>query len=121
MLKSMFLMQKQAKILVALKDGAQSWHISSLAKAAGTTYVHTCNFLLECERKGIVQSEKHGRMKSIRLTDRGAQLAELVAGIYLYMDIDQQHASHAGTDASAAKEKPEEREREKDKERERKP
>lgn len=76
------LKEKQAKILLLLRDQSQGWYISSLAKSSGTTYVHTCNFLLACERLGIVASEKHGRSKSIKLTEKGAALAESVGAIY---------------------------------------
>lgn len=79
---SILLRDKQAGILVALKDGSQSWYISSLAKAANTTYVHTCNFLAECEKLNLVSSEKHGKMKTIKLTDKGRAVAEHISEIY---------------------------------------
>lgn len=83
--KSLLLMDKQARMLVALRDQTQSWYISSLAKATGTTYVHACNFLIECERLGMVESERHGKIKTIRLTEKGAQIAALVSDIYSSM------------------------------------
>ncbi len=76
------LKEKQAKVLLLLRDQSQGWYISSLAKSSGTTYVHTCNFLLACERLGLVTSEKHGRSKSIRLTEKGAALAESLSAVY---------------------------------------
>lgn len=78
----LLLMEKQATIILTLKNTSQEWNISSLAKAAGTTYVHACNFLILCESKGIVSSERHGRIKAIRLTDKGARLADMVDGIH---------------------------------------
>ncbi|MCL4403304.1 MAG: MarR family winged helix-turn-helix transcriptional regulator [Candidatus Marsarchaeota archaeon] len=78
----LLLMEKQATIILTLKSNAQEWNISSLAKAAGTTYVHACNFLILCESKGIVSSERHGRIKTIKLTEKGARLAEMVDGIH---------------------------------------
>ena len=79
---NILLRNKQAGILIALKDTSQSWYISSLAKAADTTYVHACNFLSECEKLGLTSSEKHGKMKTIKLTDKGRKVAEQIAGIY---------------------------------------
>lgn len=73
---------KQAMILVSLKEGKQPWHISSLSKACNTTYVHTSNFIKKCERMGIVQNERHGKTKEIKLTEKGAKLAEMLSGVY---------------------------------------
>ncbi len=73
---------KQARILMALKDSTQNWYISSLAKSANTTYVHACNFLLDCERLGITKSEKHGKIKTIKLTEKGGQIVDSLNTIY---------------------------------------
>ncbi len=72
---------KQSRLLLALRDQSQSWYISSLAKASGTTYVHACNFLNTCESMGIVQSEKHGKIKLIKLTEKGTKLADALAAL----------------------------------------
>lgn len=73
---------KHARILLALRDKSQSWYIASLAKAAGATYVHTCNFVDSCEKIGFVASEKHGKEKMLKLTEKGSRIADMVAGIY---------------------------------------
>jgi predicted transcriptional regulator len=78
---NILLKQKQAKILLVLKDTTQNWYISTLAKASNTTYVHTCNFLVMCETLGITTSEKHGKLKLIKLTDKGAKLADLITTV----------------------------------------
>jgi len=76
------LKEKQARILVALRSGQIPWHITTLAQECGSTYVHVCNFINVCEKLGIVKNEKHGKTKDIKLTEKGAQLADMVAGIY---------------------------------------
>ena len=81
MKNNIILKQKQTKILLALRDTSQNWYISSLAKASNTTYVHTCNFLATCESLGIVTSERHGKLKVIKLTDNGFKLADMVSSI----------------------------------------
>ncbi len=73
---------KQARILLSLKASGQELYISSLAKATGTTYVHACKFLRECESRGITASERHGRVKVIKLTDKGVQLAGMIESMY---------------------------------------
>ncbi len=76
---------KQTRILVALRDTNQAWYVSSLAKAAGTTYVHACNFINVCEELGIVNCEKHGKLKVVKLTEKGAKMAEMISGISALM------------------------------------
>ena len=77
---------KHLKILLALRDTSQSWHITSLAKASNTTYVHTCNFLVACEQLGITNSEKHGKIKLIKLTAKGIKLADMLSSAYAMMN-----------------------------------
>ncbi|MGD0510234.1 MAG: hypothetical protein ABSA33_00170 [Candidatus Micrarchaeaceae archaeon] len=89
---NIILKQKQTKILLALKDTSQSWYISSLAKASGTTYVHACNFLVACEALGIVSSEKHGKMKMIMLTERGLKIAEMITSINSLINLQEPQA-----------------------------
>lgn len=74
----MLLRGKQAGILLALRDVSQAWYVSSLAKAAGTTYVHACNFINRCEDLGVVNCEKHGKLKVVKLTDKGARITEML-------------------------------------------
>lgn len=69
---------KQLRILLLLRDKTKDWYISTLAKASGTTYVHACNFILQCEGYGITTSEKHGKIKVVRLTDKGLQLSDML-------------------------------------------
>lgn len=110
------LKDKQARIILSLKSKEQEWYLSSLAKATGTTYVHACKFINACEGKGLTESERHGRIKAIKLTERGVQLAELVSGIYGIMNQPQKEAE-AKERKEAEKEKKEDKEN-KDKEKE---
>lgn len=82
MANSILFKDKHIRILLALRDTTQSWYIASLAKASNTTYVHVCNFLNSCEDLGITGSEKHGKIKLIKLTEKGAKLAETIANAY---------------------------------------
>lgn len=87
---NIILKQKQIKILIALKDTSQNWYMSTLAKASSTTYVHTCNFLATCETLGITSSEKHGKLKLIKLTERGSKIVELIIGINSLVNSQEQ-------------------------------
>lgn len=78
-LKDILFKQKQLRILLLLKDKSKDWYISELAKSASTTYVHACNFVMACESSGIVSSEKHGKLKVVKLTEKGIQIADNLA------------------------------------------
>ena len=91
-MENILLKEKQANILVALMDASQSWYISSLAKAANTTYVHACNFLVECEKLGLTSSEKHGKIKTIKLTEKGKDVAERLVDIYKAIRPEEQES-----------------------------
>lgn len=78
----LLLKDKQARILIMLKNTQQPWYLSTLAKASDTTYVHTSNFIRECEKIGIITNEKHGKIKQVRLTEKGHQLADMLNSVY---------------------------------------
>ncbi len=79
---SIVLKDKQAKIFLSLKNTQQPWHISNLATSCGATYVHTHNFIKLCESLGLTTIEKHGKLKEIKLTEKGMQMAEMITNIY---------------------------------------
>jgi predicted transcriptional regulator len=73
---------KQTRILLSLRNNQQPWYISTLAKSSDATYVHTSNFLKKCEILGITTNEKHGKIKEIKLTEKGIQIANMLSNIY---------------------------------------
>ena len=82
---NILLKTKQARILLILRNSTQEWYVSSIAKASETTYVHACNFINVCNKLGITTSDKHGKRKVIRLTDKGAKIAEMLDAINLLL------------------------------------
>lgn len=78
----MLFKEKQLLIILKLRDSSKDWNISGLAKETGTTYVHSCNFVSECENAGLVTGEKHGKIKVIKLTDRGKRIADSLFEVY---------------------------------------
>ena len=76
------LKDKQARIILSLKSNDREWYISSLAKATGTTYVHACNFLTACDSMGITASERRGKLKVVKLTEKGSKIADLIDSMY---------------------------------------
>jgi predicted transcriptional regulator len=102
--ETIILKDKQARIIMSLRVPGQDWYLSSLAKATDTTYVHACRFIGMCEGLGITTSEHHGKIKVIRLTDKGMQIAELIASIYGMMGLPQKAADQP-TEKAKEKEK----------------
>src|SRR5271157_5240409 len=78
MMDNILFKDKQLRMLLILKDSTQNWYLSTLAQRASATYVHACNFVNACESLGIATSEKHGKIKTVKLTDKGYKLAELL-------------------------------------------
>ena len=76
------LKDKQTKILIALKDNGNKLNISDIAKNTNVTYVHACNFILYCEKAGLVKSKRQGKDKYISLTQKGSKIADMLFGIY---------------------------------------
>lgn len=71
-----FFRPKPAMILVALRKDMRNRYGSILAKEVDCTYSHTVKILQEMEKASLVTFEKHGRIKVIKLTDKGQKIAE---------------------------------------------
>ncbi len=80
---------KQASILMALKESQQEWYISTIAKKTQTTYVHAHKFISECEKAGILSIEKHGKLKIVKLTEKGNRIAESLKEIYMLIGMTE--------------------------------
>ncbi|MEM2866707.1 MAG: helix-turn-helix domain-containing protein [Candidatus Hadarchaeales archaeon] len=72
-----FLVQeKPAGIVLALRGGEK--YPSLVAKEVGTTFAHAFNVLSKLEEMGVVTSEERGRIRWVKLTERGEELASLL-------------------------------------------
>ena len=76
-----FFRRKPAMILVALRKNARNRYGSLLAKEVDCTYSHAVKILQEMEKARLVNFEKHGRIKSIELTESGNRIAEHIEKI----------------------------------------
>ncbi len=90
---------KQLRIILALRDSSKDWNISDLAKATGTTYAHSCNFITACVKAGLVAGEKHGKIKVIRLSDKGKKVADSLYEAYDAIKQGQQGSQKAAQPA----------------------
>ena len=76
-----FFRRKPAMILMALRKNTRNRYGSVLAKEVDCTYSHAVKILQEMEKAKLVNFEKHGRIKSIELTDSGNRIAEHIEKI----------------------------------------
>ena len=76
-----FFRKKPAMILVALRRGGRSRYGSVLAKEVDCTYSHAVKILQEMEKAKLVDFEKSGRIKTIKLTQDGEKIAESIERI----------------------------------------
>tara|TARA_Y100000310_G_scaffold336525_1_gene421317 strand:+ start:95 stop:370 length:276 start_codon:yes stop_codon:yes gene_type:complete len=76
-----FFRKKPAMILMALRKGTRNRYGSVLAKEVDCTYSHAVKILQEMEKSRLVNFEKHGRIKSIELTESGNRIAEHIEKI----------------------------------------
>ena len=76
-----FFRRKPAMMLVALKKIARARYGSILAKEVDCTYSHAVKILQSLERLGLVVFEKKGRIKLIKLTKKGQEVADSIENI----------------------------------------
>ncbi len=76
-----FFRRKPAMILVALRRGGKNRYGSVLAKEVDCTYSHAVKILQEMEKAKLVDFEKQGRIKTIKLTEEGMRIAEHIEKI----------------------------------------
>jgi DNA-binding MarR family transcriptional regulator len=76
-----FFRRKPALLLVALKRLARARYGSVLAKEVDCTYSHAVKILQSLEKLGLVVFEKQGRIKLIKLTKRGQEIADNIENI----------------------------------------
>ena len=76
-----FFRRKPALMLVALKKVSKARYGSVLAKEVDCTYSHAVKILQTLEHLGLVSFEKKGRIKLIKLTKQGLEIAENIDSI----------------------------------------
>ena len=69
------LKEKPVRTLVSLAKKDRVWYASMLCKEIDCTYPHMINILNTFENEGLTESEGQGRIRVIRLTEKGEDLA----------------------------------------------
>jgi len=76
-----FFRKKPSLMLVALKKSGKVRYGSLLAKEVDCTYSHAVKILQSLEKLGLVTFEKKGRIKLIKLTKKGQEIADNIDNI----------------------------------------
>ena len=76
-----FFRRKPALMLVALKKLSKARYGSILAKEVDCTYSHAVKILQTLEKLGLVVFDKQGRIKLIKLTKKGQDIADNIENI----------------------------------------
>ena len=74
-MEELFLRRKPVRLLLNIKVGGNPKYVSVLAKDTDCTYSHTVKLLDIFKSMGIVEFEKQGRIKYVKLTPDGAALS----------------------------------------------
>jgi len=77
----LFFRRKPALMLIALKKVSRPKYGSVLAKEVDCTYSHAVKILQTLESLGLVSFEKNGRVKVIKLTKKGQEVADHIQAI----------------------------------------
>ena len=86
MLNRVFFNEKPVKALASLTKTDRVWYASLLAKEIDCTYPHMMTILRTFEQNGLITSEGQGRVRIIRLTDRGDDLGHEFEGLLRRLD-----------------------------------
>jgi predicted transcriptional regulator len=76
MLEDLLLRDKPAKILISLKTSKDSIYATILSRETNCTYSHTIKILNVLREQGLVQFDKIGRIKKVKLTPDGWDIAQ---------------------------------------------
>lgn len=79
----LFMHTKPVKLLVELKSGPQ--YATILSKKIDCTYSHTVKLLDQFKKYGMVDFEKKGRIKIVKLTQVGESLAHAFEGVLMQL------------------------------------
>lgn len=95
---SFFLQDKPARILLEMTKQERTYP-ADISKALAATYSHIVRVIQKLEVYGLVESEKEGRTKFIKLTELGQQVAHHLEGLEMTLKNMQDEAEVKGRKA----------------------
>lgn len=82
----LFFRRKPALMLIALRKVSKAKYGSVLAKEVDCTYSHAVKILQILEDLGLVNFDKQGRIKIIKLTKKGEEVSDHISAIKKAVD-----------------------------------
>ena len=76
-----FVREKPAMMLVNMLNSNSEVYASTLSKTVDCTYSHVVKILQEMEDAGLVNFQKTGRLKILKLTKKGEDVAKHIDAI----------------------------------------
>lgn len=73
-----FIKEKPVMALLVIHDSDSEIYPSKVSKAIDSTYSHTVKIISKMEKHGILETEKEGRKRLLKLTDLGVSYAEVL-------------------------------------------
>lgn len=86
-IKRLFLQDKPAEILISIAN-MNLPYASRILKEVDTTFAHAVKILSAMEELGIIETEKSGRIKNLKLTPHGEALAESLKNFLAVCETD---------------------------------
>jgi hypothetical protein len=80
----LFMHTKPVRLMVSLKKGPQ--YATILSKEIDCTYSHTVKLLDQFKSLGLVDFEKKGRIKIVKLTSSGEAIAHSFEGVVMQLN-----------------------------------
>ncbi len=81
----LFLHKKPVGIIISLKD-PEGKYASVLSKENDCTYTHTLKILTSLQNHGLVEFKKEGRIKEVKLTQTGEDIAHEFEGLVRHLE-----------------------------------
>lgn len=74
----LFFQEKPVKAMLVMKEKREGTYQTVVAKQIDTTYAHALRILGELERLRLIQAEQMGRVKQVKLTPLGEEMARIL-------------------------------------------
>ena len=83
----LFLHKKPVNTILALAE-LKDTYASVISKKTDCTYPHTLKILAELENQGLVEFKKEGRIKEVKLTGKGVDIAHDLLGLVRHLQTE---------------------------------
>lgn len=72
--------------MITLKDNANIWYPSKLAKICKISFVYVSTLVIELEKSGLIVTEIKGKKRIVRLTEKGLKIASYLESLRIELE-----------------------------------